>query len=148
MNGKRKLRQGKLYLLPSGTLVRIVAVNRTVDKVFVHSYSSNQNEAVDLDLMQGYSTPMMTIGEVAKMLGKSTATLRKYEKQGLIEPARKFKIGDGAIREIRLYTPDDVLDLLEFFIDRRGVGRPAMHNVSKIDKDKVKRMLSAKFEKE
>lgn len=122
-------------------------MNNAVGKVFIHNYDSLSNEAVDLDFARKYFTPMMPIGEVAKILGKTTHTLRTYEKQGLIPKARQFRAGSGAVRTIRLYAPDEVRDLLEFFASRRGPGRPAIHNVGKIDRERVDKLLSAKYER-
>lgn len=147
MQREVKLVKNKLYLLPSGTLGRVVKVNNAVGKVFIHNHDSLSNEAVDLDFARKYFTPMMPIGEVAKILGKSPHTLRTYERQGLIPKARQYRAGSGAYKTIRLYAPDEVRDLLEFFASRRGPGRPALHNVGSVDRERAEMFLGAKYER-
>lgn len=122
-------------------------MNNAVGKVFIHNYDSLSNEAIDLDTAKRYFIPMMTIGEVAKILGKKPHTLRTYERQGLIAKAKQYRVGSGSIKTIRLYSPDEVRDLLEFFADRRGPGRPAIHNVGVIDRERVEKLLGAKYER-
>ena len=143
-----KIINKKLYLLPSGTLVRVVKVNEGLEKVFVHNYDLSSNEVFELDFARKYFTPMLTIGEVCKIIGKKPHTLRTYEREGLIDKARKFKAGTGTITEMRLYAPGEVRDLIEFFSERRGPGRPATTNVGSIDRVKAERLLSAKYTKE
>jgi len=142
-----KLQEKKLYLLPSNQLVRIVSVNKAVKKVFVHNYETSSNEALDLDFATKYFTPMMTIGEVGKIVERTPHTLRTYERQGLIEKARQFKAGSGSVKLVRLYSPDEVYDIVDFFIKRRGPGRPANHNIGKIDIDRVKNIIDSKYER-
>lgn len=142
-----KLQNKKFYLLPSGQLVQIVAINKAIEKVFVYNFESKSNEALDLDFAQKYFTPMIKIGELAKMIDRTPHTIRTYERRGLIDKARQFQIGDGTVQKIRLYSPDEIYEIVDFFIKRRGPGRPADHNVAKIDIDKVKKKLSTKYER-
>jgi hypothetical protein len=142
-----KLLEKKLYLLPSGQIVRVIKTNKAVEKVFVFNYETQANEALDLDFAKKYFTPMMTIGEVAKIVGRTPHTLRTYERQGLIDKARQFQTGSGSVKKVRLYSPDEVYEIVDFFIRRRGAGRPAMHNIANIDIDRVHNLMNAKYER-
>jgi hypothetical protein len=144
---KLRLQPKKLYLLPSGVLGRVIKVNNNVGKVFIVNLDTQSNEAVDLDFAEKYFTPMMTIGEVGKILDKKPHTIRTYERRGLINKARQFHAGSGTVKTVRLYSPDEVRDLLEFFAERRGPGRPAMTNLNKVDRDRVEMFLNAKYER-
>ncbi|SBT43192.1 MerR family transcriptional regulator [Micromonospora narathiwatensis] len=62
----------------------------------------------------------MTVGALAHRLGVTPATLRKWERAGILTPTR-----DGATRH-RLYLPDDVRDAELAHLLRRG-GYPLEH---------------------
>jgi len=116
---KAILRTSNLYKLPSGGLVRILRINEDKGKVIVYDYNIRSNEVFELETAPNFFTPIFRIGEVAKMLGKKPDTLRKYERDGLIRQADRYNLGKGS-KPVRLYTKNDIWNLVEFFMRRPG----------------------------
>jgi MerR family Zn(II)-responsive transcriptional regulator of zntA len=71
------------------------------------------------------------IGELSHHLGISNDTLRYYEKQGLLTPAKRNSAG------YRIYSTDD-LKLMQFIIRSKNVG---------FSLSEIKELLQIKFEK-
>lgn len=65
---------------------------------------------------------LYTIREAAVAIGRSAATLRRWERQGLIKPARR-DLRTGT----RLYSHDDIRELVRF------VGRDASPTHTAVD---------------
>lgn len=138
-----KLKVNKLYLLPSGTLCKIHKVDWVHGKVFIYKYNDG-NDAIDIELAPRILTPAFKIGDVATMLQKSTETLRRYEREGLIDSPKRYQVGTKAIR---IYTIQDIHKLIRFFETRRPVGRPSTNNKSfGVNKTEVRRKLKTRFE--
>lgn len=116
--------KGKLYLLPSGNLARVVAVDDSSNRVIIYNYHSRQNEVIDYSFATQILSPVFKISEVARMLGKKSDTLRRYERLGKISPARQYRLGKR--NSMRVYTESDIEQLAEFF-DEQVVGRPSSY---------------------
>jgi len=124
---KAKINKNNLYISPSNQLVRAIVVNNFRSEVIVYNYGSCSNEVLDFDLVKRCYQPVFLIGEVAEALNRKPTTLRKYEAEGKISPAKKFKIGRK--NHARVYTMDDVKALRAFFSEqaaRRPPGRGTM----------------------
>jgi len=143
-----KIKVNKLYFLPSGDVVRVVRINWMRNSVIVHNYHSHSNEVVEYELAPAILSPAYRIGEVARMLGKQPATLRKYEQLGLIPKVRKISLNFGEKRFTRVYTSKDVEEIVEFFDRRKPVGRPSRTNTFGINKNEIKRILNSRYIKE
>lgn len=140
-----KIKIGRLYSMPSGDVVRVIRIDQMRGNVIVHNYHSHHNEIVEQSIAPIIFTPLMRIGEVAKLFGKKTTTIRKYEEIGLIPKVRKVCLNSGGKIASRVYTPKDIEDLVEFFDRRRPAGRPSSTNLSGIDKLNIKHMLDSKY---
>jgi hypothetical protein len=141
-----KLKVGRLYSLPSGDVVRVVRIDQMRGNVIVHNYHSHHNEVVEYVMAPSILTPVLKIGEIAKLFGKKTTTIRKYEEIGLIPKVRKVCLNSEGKITTRLYTPKDVEDLIEFFDRRKPVGRPASTNRSGLYKENIRRKLDSRYE--
>ena len=143
-----KVKTRKLYFLPSGDVVRVVKINWMRNSVIVHNYHSHSNQVIDYSSAPSLLAPAYRIGEVARMLGKKPATLRKYEQSGLTSEIRRISLGFGADKLTRVYTASNVEELIEFFDRRKPVGRPAATNLSGINKKEIRKILDSRYIKE
>ena len=75
-------------------------------------------------------TRLYTIGELAKIIGKRSDTLRKYEKQGLLPKSNATSNFNNYYDNWRFYRESDVYDVIAFF-SGRSPGRPPGLNVNK-----------------
>lgn len=138
-----KLKVNKLYLLPSGTLCKIHRIDWLHGKVFIYKYPEG-NDTIDVDIAPRILTPAFKIGDVASMLQRSPETLRRYERDGLIDEPRRFDVGS---KNIRIYTLPEINNLIRFFETRRPVGRPSANNKSfGVNRTEVRRKLKTRFE--
>jgi hypothetical protein len=112
---KTKLQKNKLYLSPSENLVRVVVVDS--DECIVYNYNSRQNERFNADLIKNQYQPVFLISEVARALCREPTTLRTYERENKIKPARRAPLGPK--RNVRIYTMQDVVELYDFFSGQR-----------------------------
>jgi hypothetical protein len=119
-----KIQLKKFYKLPSGNVVRVIRVDKIRENVIVHNYHSHSNEIVDFKITPILFKRVYKIGEVAKMFGKKTSTIRKYENMGLIPAGEKISLHGGGKLETRVYSERQVEELAEFFRRRRSAGRP------------------------
>lgn len=113
------------YKLPSGDAVRVVRLDEENDIVIVHNYHSHSNEYFQHAEFCKISEQLYRISEVAKSVGKKSATIRKYENDGLIPKVEKISLNPGGKPATRVYTRKDVEDIIVFFERRKSVGRPA-----------------------
>lgn len=119
-----KIQLKKLYKLPSGNVVRVIRVDKLRENIIVHNYHSHSNEVIDLKITPIILKRVYKIGEVAKMFGKKSSTIRKYESIGLIPVSEKISLHGGGKLETRVYSEKQVEELAEFFRRRRSAGRP------------------------
>lgn len=119
-----KIQLKKLYKLPSGNVVRVIRVDKLRGNIIVHNYHSHSNEVIDLKITPIILKRVYKIGEVAKMFGKKSSTIRKYENMGLIPVSEKISFDGGGKLETRVYSEKQVEELAEFFRRRRSAGRP------------------------
>jgi len=64
---------------------------------------------------------LYTIGEAAEAVARSVPTLRRWERDGKVQPSRMEQMGSISVR---LYTPEDIKYLREFAQTQRP-GRKA-----------------------
>lgn len=142
-----KIERGKFYLAPSDTLVRTLRVDERHNRVIFKRYDSFNNDFLDLDLAQRIWTPMFKIGEVASFVGKKSGTLRKYENQGVIPPARQFYLNINKTKKIRLYSRYDIMDIVQVMDTIRPPGRPGPNNTpAKLNREHINTRLSRRFD--
>lgn len=111
----------------------------------LYRYDIFSKEDIEYDTAPYYLKPLFKIGEVAKMLNRSTDTIRKYENLQLIDKAKQYLISDNGKTKVRFYTETDVYDLMGFFANRRSVGRPCKTN-SKINQKDLMQQLNSRFQ--
>lgn len=141
-----KITPNKYYLNKDKILVRVLKVNKRDNRVTLYRYDTFEKEDVELDTAPYYFTPLFKIGEVAQMLNRSPDTIRRYESSGLLPKARQFSVSEveSPKTRIRLYSEKDLLELADFFANRRSVGRPAKTN-SKINRKELNEQLNSRF---
>lgn len=143
-----KIKEGAFYLLPSGTLVKILKIKRDRNSIIIRRYDSYTNDMIEFDIAPMMLTPMFNIDDVARMVSKKKDTLRKYEREGFIPRARQFSLNPEGSYKLRLYSWKDILDLVEALDRRRPVGRPSsLNQPKKINRSDLKKRISRKFDK-
>ena len=131
------------FYLKNSVLIRVIRINKKMNAVYIHRYDTFADDVMEYDTAHFGLVPIFRIGDVAKMLNRKPDTLRKYEKQGLIPPQRKFSLSEDGKATMRGYTEGDVYDLVEFFADRSTA--KAKH--SAVNTKDVLTGLQARFKK-
>lgn len=142
-----KIKLNKLYKMASGQVVRVIKIDWTKNLIVVHNYSSGSNEALEYEYAPRLLKPVLKIGEVSRILGKKSATIRKYENIGLIPQAMKISLNRQGKLTTRVYTADEVNELAEFFDRRRPAGRPGPANRAGVNKQAIKQKLDSMYER-
>ncbi len=134
------IKVNKLYFMPSKNVVRVVRINNKTNNVIIRNYHSHTNESIDLVIANSLFKQAFRISEVSRVVGRKPVTIRKYEHLGLIPKAKKVVTKLGGERQIRVYSQEDVDDLVNFFNKRRPVGRPNLPRIQ--NKTDVKQRLN------
>lgn len=140
-----KLKRGRWYLTPSRHLLKILRFDFEKSNVIVHDYTMHQNDVYSIEVAPSLFTPAFRIGEVARMIGRSKDTLRKYEREGLIPKVNQYPLTSDGAASMRVYTFSGVADLVEFFERRPNPGRPAKKHYDAVNKSEVKAYLNSRF---
>jgi predicted DNA-binding transcriptional regulator AlpA len=140
-----KIRVKRFYETSDGSAVRVIKVSFKRNLVIAVNYNSHSNESFRLDEAEKNFSPLLKIGEVAKMFGKKSATIRRYESSGLLPKAKKISLSGSGNYWTRLYSPSDIEILAEFFDSRKPAGRPASTNVAGINREAIKDKLDALY---
>lgn len=112
----------KFYLYKT-KLVKVKKIYKSSSSVLVTFIDDGQTESVPTSGADLLLVRLYTIGEVAKITGKRSDTIRKYEKKGLI-PKPSYAVEEGiSYKNWRFYTQGDVYDVVQFFSGRTP-GRP------------------------
>lgn len=146
LSSKREVRllRGKYFLLQGKTLAKILSVNERENRVVLYRYDKFEREHIEYDTAQFYLIPMFKIGELAKMIHRSTDTIRKYERQGLIDRPTKYVLSlDGATAH-RFYTVEQVEKIAMFFALQPPPGRKKRTN-SKVNKKELMKKINSRF---
>lgn len=140
-----KIRVKKLYESSDGSPVRVIKVDWKRNLAICRNYHSHRNQAFPLDEAAATFTPLLKVGEVAKMFGVKADTIRRYENLELLPKPRKISLNaDGKITT-RVYSPSDIEVLTEFFDRRRPVGRPGPANIPGINRNAIKVKIDASY---
>lgn len=130
----------KFYLYKQ-SLVKIKKIQKSSGVIVVKNVHSDDEEAIPSTGAEILLTRLYTIGELAKIIGKRSDTLRKYERQGLMpKPSCVFE-SDTRYKNWRFYNESDVYDVISFFSGRTP-GRPAS-----VTKSSIKRNIASLKEK-
>jgi len=141
-----KITKHAYYLDKDRVLVRVTNINVKENRVVLYRYSDHTKYATEYDTAPHYLIPLFKIGEVAKALNRSDETLRRYEYDGLISKPKKYNISKDHKLEIRLYSLQDIMELVHFFNNRNPVGRPSgQDKVSKINEKELIKNLKLRY---
>lgn len=140
-----KIKVGKLYRMPNRNAVRVIRVDWMKNLVIVRNYHSHSNEVIEYENAPSLLVPLLKIGDVARIVGRKPATIRKYENNGLLPQVEKIALNHDGKTWTRIYSPEDIEVVAEFFNRRKPVGRPADTNVAGINKSTVKRKLDSMY---
>jgi hypothetical protein len=126
-----KIIENKFYLYKTKPY-KVKKILRASNSVILKSILDNSEEAIPYNGGELLLKRFYTIGELAKITGKRTDTLRKYEKIGIL-PKPSFFIEDAknSYKNWRFYTEDEVYDAVSFF-SGRVPGRPTKKSSSDI----------------
>jgi hypothetical protein len=140
-----KIKVGRLYQSADGVAVRVIKIDYKRNLVICRNYDSHSNQAFELDKASASFVRLYKIGDVAKMFGKKSSTIRKYESEGLLPQAKKIALNGDGRAWTRVYSPSDIEMLQEFFDRRKPVGRPGPANVPGIDRNAIKVKIDASY---
>jgi hypothetical protein len=140
-----KIKVGRLYRMPNKNAVRVIRVDWMKNLVIVRNYHSHSNEAIEYESAPSLLVPLLRIGEVAKIVGKKTSTIRKYENDGLLPQVEKISLNPDAKTSTRVYSPKDIEVVADFFDRRKPAGRPGNTNVAGINKSTVKQKIDSMY---
>jgi hypothetical protein len=119
-----KIIENKFYLY-KGSFVKVKKIHRSSNTVILKNIINELEESIPYSGGELLISRLYTIGELAKIAGKRSDTLRKYEKSGLL-PKPSFIIDDqnNCYKNWRFYSEQEVYDVIAFF-SNRSPGRPA-----------------------
>lgn len=140
-----KIKVRKLYEASDGCAVRVIKIDWKRNLVICHNYHSHSNQAFALDECAKTFIPLFKIGDVAKMFGKQSSTIRKYEAKDLIPKAKKIALNGDGKTWTRVYSPSDIEVLMEFFDRRKPAGRPGPANISGINRNAINSKIEASY---
>ena len=142
-----KLKPNKYYLLNNKSLVKLLKVNEALDVVVVYRYDTFLNDSLTLPEAKRKLKPLFKIGEVSRMVGKASDTLRKYEREGLIESPQQFSVCYDGSRKLRFYTWEDIQGLVRFFNTRNRSGRPGSSEAKqKVNEKDILKLVESRYE--
>lgn len=142
-----KLKKDKFYLLNNKSLVKLLKVNEALDVVVIYRYDTFLNDSLSIAEAKRLLTPVFKISEVCRMIGKKPDTLRKYERDGLIESPQKFSMCYDGSRKLRFYSWDDIQELVRFFNGRNRMGRPGDKvTKQKMNEREILKLVEARYE--
>ena len=104
--------------------MKVKKIHKSSNSVIVKFVSSDLEEVVPSVGAELLLSRLYTIGELSKITGKRSDTIRKYEKNGLM-PKPSFIISneENCYKNWRFYNESEVYDVVAFF-SGRSPGRP------------------------
>lgn len=123
----------KFYLY-KGKVVKVRKVHKVSGKVFLQFIEEGSEEIIPLNGGDLLLARLYTIGELAKITGKRTDTIRKYEKVGLLLHPDFYFESENSYKNWRFYRESEVHDVLSFFSSRTP-GRPVVQGEVDIRKN-------------
>lgn len=116
--------ENKFYLY-KGNVVKVKKIHRSSNTVILRSLINDSEEDIPFTGGELLISRLYTIGELAKITGKRSDTLRKYEKSGLLpKPVYVVVDEENCYKNWRFYSESEVYDVIAFF-SGRSPGRPA-----------------------
>lgn len=143
-----RLKKGRWYLSASNHLLKIIGFDFDGHNVLVHDYTIGANDHYPFDVASQVFKPVFRIGEVARMIDRKPDTLRKYERKGLIPKVKQYYVGHNQRSKMRIYTKDDIADLVEFFERQPNPGRPSDKVKGNLNRDRIKKIIDSRFRSE
>ena len=110
-------------------LVKVLSIHKKFNKVKIIQLASEDILEIPLDNAYLFLKRVYTIGEVAKIVQRKPDTIRRYERLGHLSPPKRVG-GDSGLKNWRVYTQNDVADMLSFFSERKPPGRPSKKNIT------------------
>lgn len=122
-----KIIENKFYLYKTSPF-KVKKILRANNSVILKSIIDNSECSIPYNGGELLLKRLYTIGELAKITGKRTDTLRKYEKSGIL-PKPSFHIDkqDSPYKSWRFYSEEEVYDTVSFF-SGRNPGRPVKYS--------------------
>lgn len=122
--------QNKFYKYGE-SFVKIKRINKIQNRIFAVDIGSNEDIILPIDGSELILFRIYSIGEVAKLVGRQSNTLRKYEKKNLIPSPKKFGDQYPSYKNWRYYDESDVYEMVEFF-NARVQGRPKKRSIKSV----------------
>ena len=117
--------QVKGFYIENDVIVKAIRYLKRDGKVLFKRLDTGEEYLEDYKGSALFRKRIFIIGEVAKMVGRTVGTIRKYEKSGLLPTASRFEYSSN---NYRYYTFDDVRKIESFFNSQK-VGRPLKDRV-------------------
>jgi hypothetical protein len=118
-----KIIENKFYLYKT-LIIKVKKIHRSSNSIVVKFLLEDNEEVVPFNGGELLLSRLYTIGELSKIIGKRSDTIRKYEKNGLLPRPSLEAEQSEAYKNWRFYTESDVYDVVAFFSGRKS-GRPA-----------------------
>lgn len=126
-----KIIENKFYLYKS-KLVKVKKIHKSSNNVILKYILDDGEEIIPFSGGELLLSRLYTIGELAKITGKRSDTLRKYEKSGLLpKPFFMVDKNESCYKNWRFYSEQEVYDVIAFF-SGRNPGRPATSSKANI----------------
>ena len=109
------------YHFVAGEVVKLIHSSPATNEVLVFNLALQKKQTMDYHGFKLVSQPAFKIGDVARMLGKKSDTIRKWEQREIIPPQKKWQVGDKKF--LRFYTQTDIEGLRDV-VASLHVGRP------------------------
>ena len=135
------IKKDSLYFMPSGNVVRVVKVDYKNNMFILHNYHSHSNESIDMETGVSVMKRAYSVSQVARIVKKSTSTIRKYESIGLLSQPKKIFMKPSGNRPYRVYSRSEVDDIITFFEKRGSAGRPYAQKHDTMSKSDIKHRL-------
>lgn len=119
-----KIIENKFYIYKKSP-VKVRKIHKSSNTVILRFILDDKEETIPFNGGELLLKRLYTIGELAKIAGKRTDTLRKYEKSGIIaKPSFIIEDQENPYKNWRFYSEEEVYDAVSFF-SGRNPGRPA-----------------------
>jgi len=143
--GSARLKKNRWFLSPSNHLLKVVGFDFDGHNVIVFDHTVKANDHYPFDIAGKVFKPVFRIGEVARMLDRKADTLRKYERAGMIPKIKQYYVGSTDRNKMRVYTKDDIYDLVEFFNRRPAPGKPSAKIRGKPKKQEIDKIIKSRY---
>lgn len=109
------------YYLHKRNIYKIIYTSRGTDEIMVERLDNGKKQTVVFAAFKHAFKRVWKVGDVAEIIGRSPRSIYRYERAGQIQKPVRYPDRFG--RELRFYTKEEILDLLDS-VSHIHQGRP------------------------